>query len=125
MRNMSFFMTTQQIKNRTKSVTRRFGWWFLKPGDRIQACEKCQGLKKGEKINKLTVIAVVSAWPEPLDTITEADCIREGFPEMTPFEFTMMLVKHYGCDTKTTVNRIEFKYVKGRNGKNHKTKRLS
>jgi len=50
MRNMSFFLTTDQIRNKTKTVTRRDGWLFLKPGDIVQACVKCQGLKKGEKI---------------------------------------------------------------------------
>ena len=52
MRNMSFTMTTRQIKNRSTTMTRRFGWWFLKPGDRIQAVEKGMGLKKGEKVKK-------------------------------------------------------------------------
>ena len=31
-RNMSFAMTTKQAKAKTKDVTRRFGWWFLKEG---------------------------------------------------------------------------------------------
>lgn len=35
MRNMSFALTTKQIINRTKTITRRFGWWFLRPGDKI------------------------------------------------------------------------------------------
>ena len=48
MRNMSYAMTTQQIIDETKDVTRRLGWADLRPGDRVQACEKCQGLKKGE-----------------------------------------------------------------------------
>jgi len=112
MRNMSFFMTTQQIIDETKFVTRRFGWWFLKVGDRIQACEKCQGLGKGGKIRRLKVIEVVSLRSEPLCDITWNDCVLEGFPDMSPFEFTLMLVKHYRCDTRTTVNRIEFRYVK-------------
>ena len=47
-RNMSFALTTKQIEDETKDVTRRNGWWFLKPGDQIWAVEKCMGLKKGE-----------------------------------------------------------------------------
>ena len=35
-RNMSFSMTTGPFRARTKTVTRRFGWWFLKPGDVVK-----------------------------------------------------------------------------------------
>ena len=34
-RNMSFSMITDQILCGTKTVTRRFGWWWLRPGDRL------------------------------------------------------------------------------------------
>ncbi len=112
MRNMSFFMTTEQIKNETKDITRRFGWWFLKPGDRVCAVEKGQGLKKGEKINRLKVIEIVSTRAEMLCSITKADCVREGFPELTPSHFVSMLCDHYGIYPKKIVNRIEFKYIK-------------
>lgn len=112
MRNMSFFMTTQQIEDETKTVTRRLGWWNLKPGDRIQACEKCQGLRLGEKINRLKVIEIVSTRRERLFEITEADCVLEGFPDLSPSAFTMMIMQHYGCGAGDSINRIEFKYVK-------------
>lgn len=108
---MSFFMTTDQIVAESKTVTRRFGWWFLKPGDKLQACEKCQGLGKGGKINRLKVIEVVSTSHEQLCDISASDCIREGFPDMTPKEFVIMLCEHYGCNPDKIVNRIEFKYV--------------
>ena len=49
MRAMSFMLTTEQMRNRSKSVTRRLGWNTLKPGDRIIAAVKCQGLGKGGK----------------------------------------------------------------------------
>ncbi len=111
MRNMSFAMTTEQFKNKTKTVTRRFGWWFLNPGDLVQGVEKCQGLKKGEKLSRLHVIETVSTRPEPLNAITKEDCIREGFPDFEPEDFVNMLVKKYGCSPTKTVNRIEFKYV--------------
>jgi len=112
MRNISFMITPEQIRNETKDVTRRVGWWFLKPGDLLQGCEKCQGLKKGEKIKHLKVIEVVSIRPEPLSAITPEDVVREGFPDMTTGEFMEMFCKsHKGCTAQTTVNRIEFKYV--------------
>ena len=46
---MSFMLTTNQIIDETKDVTRRNGWENLKPGDRLRAVEKAMGLKKGEK----------------------------------------------------------------------------
>ena len=39
-RNMSFMITKEQVRNRTKTVTRRLGWAFLKPGDIVNAVEK-------------------------------------------------------------------------------------
>ena len=110
-RNMSFQLTTQQVKNESKSVTRRFAWWFLKPGDVLNACEKCMGLKKGEKINKLKTIRVISTRKEPLSAITKEDCILEGFPEMEPQDFINMLTRHYKCEPDKPVNRIEFEYI--------------
>lgn len=91
-RNMSFMLTTQQIRNRTKTVTRRLGWWFLKPGDLLWACEKCQGLKKGEKMKRIALIQTVSSAPERLGGITQEECNKEGFPHLTPDEFVAMFI---------------------------------
>jgi len=110
-RNMSFAMTTDQVRNRTKTVTRRFGWWFLEPGDVVNAVEKAMGLKKGEKVKRLCQIGIVSAWSEPLNAITPDDVIREGFPGMSPDEFVAMLIKHYRCQPAEPCNRIEFEYL--------------
>ena len=51
-RNMSFSLTTDQVRNRTKTVTRRLGWWknkhgkrLLQVGDIVNACVKCMGLQ--------------------------------------------------------------------------------
>jgi Uncharacterized conserved protein len=111
MRNMSFAMTTSQVQARTKSVTRRFGWWFLEPDTEIRAVKKAMGLKKGEKVEELAVIRVVSTRKEPLNAITQDDVIREGFPDWTPEQFIAMLVEHYKVDPRKLVNRIEFEYV--------------
>ena len=62
-RNMSFMLTTEQIRNRTKTVTRRLGWQFLKTGDVLNACVKCQGLKPGETVERLCQIRVTSVPP--------------------------------------------------------------
>lgn len=112
MRNMSFSMTTPQFIDGSKDVTRRFGWRFLKPGDRVQAVEKAMGLKKGEKIKKLGVIEIVSVRAEPLFSITEDDCRREGFPDFLPGNFVDMMQDHFpGLEPDATVNRIEFKRI--------------
>ncbi len=112
-RNMSFSMTTEQFKNRTKTVTRRFGWRFLKRGDIVCGVEKAMGLRKGEKVKRLGLIRIVSVRTEPLCFITVEDCKKEGFPCMDPSDFVEMLRDHYGPKVSdlTPVNRIEFEYV--------------
>lgn len=111
MRNISFMLTTQQIRDRTKTVTRRLKWLNVKVGDRLQGCEKCQGRKAGEPLVKLAVVEVVSVRRESLDAIDQADVIREGFPNLTPAEFVQMFCDNMKCDHFVLVTRIEFKYV--------------
>lgn len=110
-KNMSFMLTTEQIKNRTKTVTRRSGWVFLKPGDIVNAVEKGQGLKKGEKIKHICQIRILSIRSEPLNIITKEECIKEGFPAMSPEDFINMYRDHNRVFAYTHVNRIEFEYV--------------
>ena len=114
MRNISFMLTTKQIENRTKTVTRRLGWWDVEPGKMLQAVEKGMGLKRGEKVRKLAEICVVYAIPQRLGDITQEDVALEGFPEMTPDQFVEMFCKAHaskGITGNTIVNRIEFEYV--------------
>ena len=123
--NISFFLTTEQIRNSTpdnilKDVTRRIGWKNLKAGQILMACVKCQGLKKGEKIEKIRPIRVKSATTEELQVIMHypyrnkckrSEMEREGFPEMCSLEFIDMFTKEMNCNRDTTVTRIEFEYV--------------
>lgn len=111
-RNMSFSLTTNQVKASIKTVTRRLGWDSLRPGDLVNACEKAMGLRRGETVNKLALIRVVAARREPLAAITRPDVRWEGFPEMTPGEFIAMFCAHNRCTLDTQVNRIEFEYVR-------------
>lgn len=76
MRNMSFSLTTKQFIDGSKTVTRRLGWKFLKPGDRVMACEKCQGLKKGEKVKRLGEIEIINVTRERLDCIAKPECVH-------------------------------------------------
>ena len=111
-RSMSFALTTAQVLDRTKTVTRRYGWGNLKPGDVLWAVEKCMGLKKGEKVNRLALIEIVSVRTEPLKEITKEDCIKEGFPHFEPADFILLIMKTYPKKMASDpINRIEFKYL--------------
>lgn len=109
--NMSFFMTKRQMHARTKTVTRRLGWWKVKAGQVIYATEQGQGLKKGQRVQYIALIRVVSARNERLCDITQAEVIREGFPEMSPAEFIAMFCQHHGIKPRRVVRRIEFQFV--------------
>ncbi|HOR98096.1 MAG TPA: ASCH domain-containing protein [Kiritimatiellia bacterium] len=116
MRNMSFSLTTAQVRAQTKDVTRRIGWADLKPGERLMAIEKGQGLKKGEKVRRITVIECVSNRKEMLCAITPHEVLREGFPDMSPADFVEMFCRANKCGPRDYVNRIEFRYVEVRHG---------
>ena len=117
-RNISFFLTTDQVRKGTKTVTRRNGWEFIKTGDILNACVKCQGLKKGEKIQKIRQIRIISSQWDSLNTITQEDVIKEGFPDWTPEQFIDMYCKHNHIKPEDMVNRIEFEYVEDEFGEN-------
>ncbi len=110
MKNISFFMTQPQIISKTKTQTRRFGWKTLKVGDELQGVKKCQGLKKGEKIEQLCLIKITAIRVEPLNAITKSDCIKEGFSDYEPIDFVNMIVKHYGCEPDAVIRVIDFEY---------------
>ena len=137
MRNMSFMLTMTQVRRSfdavrrarrnlladifitlEKDVTRRDGWEFLQVGDRLAACEKCQGLGKGGKIVKLGEIIVTDVRREPLRRMLDeaeygrAECAREGFPDMTPEQFVAFFCKgHKGISPDSIITRIEFAYA--------------
>jgi hypothetical protein len=112
-RNISFSMTADKIRDRTKTVTRRLGWTFLKPGTVLNACVKCMGLRKGEKIERICQIKVVSVRREFLYQIGLEDdgVAKEGYPEMRPIEFIRKFSDAMNCHSRTRVTRIEFEYV--------------
>lgn len=123
-RNISFALTTRQFRARQKDVTRRNGWLWVEPGDVLNAVEKCQGLKKGERVKSLGLIRVVGVRRERLDEISNrpgygaAECIREGFPDLTPAQFVAMYCKANPCTGgETIITRIEYDYVDGGDGK--------
>ena len=111
MRNISFSMTTDQILNQFKTVTRRLGWKFLKVGDVLQPIEKGQGLKKGEKVKRIgPPIRVVDVRREALMAISYQDILREGFT-FDRLAFIEMFCKANKCNPHTIITRIEFEYL--------------
>lgn len=123
-RNMSFALTTEQVRYKVKTVTRRLGWKNLKVGDIVQPVVKCMGLKKGEKVEKIGgPIKVVSVRREPLNAILDEndasygwnETIKEGFQRTfyeRPYEFVKFFCStHNGCDGDTEITRIEFRYL--------------
>lgn len=116
MRNMSFMLTVPQMEDRTKTVTRRLGWDFLRGtrGQIVMAVEKGQGLKKGDKVRRLYPIEILYVTGEQLCLLTEdidygySELLREGFPNMHPWEFVQFFCKTHHCTPFTIVNRIEF-----------------
>ena len=121
MRNISFALTTEQFKARTKTVTRRLGWATLGPGDELMGCRKCMGLKPGEKIERLGKIRVVSVRREPLKAMTDdldygfAECDREGFGDHStlrwPSAFVEFFCSTHACKPDEIVTRIEYEYL--------------
>lgn len=122
MRNMSFALTTDQIMEGTKTVTRRLGWINLKPGQQIRPVRKCMGLRPGEKIDVLRdPLTVISVRREPLRAMTDdvdygfIECAREGFENHPDYQWpsqfvAMFCATHKGCTPDTIVTRIEFAY---------------
>jgi hypothetical protein len=116
MRNMSFIMTTDAFRSGEKTVTRRLGWWGLKPGDRFMGIKQGQGLKKGEHVIRLHPAEVISTRFECLENITIRDLPLEGFPDMTTEDFIQRFMEHNAAKCKkdgrrTLVNRIQFKHL--------------
>lgn len=123
MQNMSFMLTTLQMRKRIKRVTRRMGSWKkLRPGDLLCAVEKGMGLKRGEKIRRICTIRVVSVREEPLRAMIDdpdyglSECVQEGFEDHPSLKFPDQFVEffcrsHRGCTPGSLVTRIEFEYV--------------
>lgn len=109
---MSVSLTEQAVVERRKTVTRRLGWTFLKPGDRLTLVRKSMGRKPGEPLVRLAEVEVVSVNREPLEFIDLDDIRREGFPDWGWGEFVRFFVaSHKGCREWTEVTRIEWRYL--------------
>lgn len=110
-RLMSVAFTEQAVRDRTKTVTRRKGWTFLRPGDRLTLCRKVMG-RQGAPLVRVAEVEVVAVNREPLDVMTYEEVAREGFPGMSPKEFVQrFFVDAQGISADAEVTRIEWRYL--------------
>lgn len=116
MRNMSFQRTSEQMRARAMTVTRRLGWRDLERGEVVQAVGQTRGLPKGSKVEKLGVIRVVAVRREPLSRLMQdrygrLEAAKEGYPGLSGRELVERFVASTGCTRSTVVTRIEFEHV--------------
>ncbi len=109
---MSFSATTEQMYNRTKTVTRRGvnTWENLQTGDRLLAIEKGMGLAKGEKQVIIGVIEIVNNSVEPLGLVDDEEARREGFETLDQFK-TVWANLNGGWHDDGLARRISFRHV--------------
>lgn len=120
MRNMSFALTTSQIMEGTKTVTRRLGWLHAKPGQQLRPVRKSMGLRPGEKLEVLRdPLTIVDVRREPLRAMLDdldyglRECELEGFGAHPDYRWpsafvAMFCATHKGCTPETMVTRLEF-----------------
>jgi hypothetical protein len=114
-RLMSVALTEQAVRDRAKTQTRRLGWAYLKPGERLTLVRKAMGRKRPdgtvEPLVRICNVEVVDARREQLDSITPEDCAAEGFPQFTPQQFVEFFCEHMRCTPDTWVTRVTWQYL--------------
>jgi hypothetical protein len=110
-RLMSVALTTEQVRQRSKTVTRRAGWRMLAAGDQLTLCPKVRGRRRGDPLERIVTVDVISVRRERLDSITPPDIVAEGFPGMTVTEFVEFFCStHRGVSPQDEVTRIQWAY---------------
>lgn len=128
-RLMSVAYTEDAVRARTKTVTRRKGWWvnrrgdrILLPGQQLTLCRKVMGRKAGEPLERIVDVEVVDVRRERLGVLLGCDAdgrqygrgevAREGFPGMDPAEFVRrFFTDAQGIHPDHEVTRIEWRYL--------------
>ncbi|WP_235661553.1 hypothetical protein [Mycobacteroides abscessus] len=107
---MSVALTTQAVRDRAKTQSRRDGWLGLTAGDRLALCPKYRGVRREDR-ELITIVDVLSVRREPLSAITAGDVLAEGFPAFTPAEFVAFFCRtHRGVRPDSVITRIEWAY---------------
>ena len=112
-RNMSFKFTETQMRERTKFVTRRNGWEDAEVGEILNACVQCQGLKKGQTVQRICQIRVTEVRREPLNAMIGEylECMLVGFPLWSTGDFVQFYCKANKCKPDKIITRIRFEYL--------------
>lgn len=114
---MAVALTEDAVRRREKTVTRRVGWWFLRPGDRLTLVRKSMGRRRAdgtvEPLVRLAEVEVVTVNREPLAAIPLADVAREGFPAWSTWHFIRFFCENMRVTPDTEVTRIEWRYLDG------------
>jgi hypothetical protein len=122
---MSVALTAQAVVERRKTVTRRLGWTFLKPGDRLTLCRKVQGRRRRdgtvEPLVRLAEVEVLSVRRERLINITAPEVRKEGFGHWIDelgrhgarVKFLDFFCNAMHVGRATFVTRIEWRYLDG------------
>ncbi|MGN2634595.1 hypothetical protein ACTD5D_30940 [Nocardia takedensis] len=111
-RLMSVSLTEDQVRARTKTVTRRTGWLHLQPGTRLTLCRRVMGRRRGEPLVRIVDVEVTNVRRERLDLITTDDVHAEGFPDMSSPDFVDFFCRtHTGCTPQTVITRIQWRYL--------------
>lgn len=115
---MSVAHTTEQVVARTKTETRRLGWWtdrngrrLLHPGDLLVLCRKVMGRRPGEPLDRLALVEVLAVRREPLDTITDEEVAAEGFPAWDSDTFIEFYCDTFGIAPWDDVTVIRWRYL--------------
>lgn len=118
-RLMSVALTEAAVRARTKTVTRRLGWWtdkngrrLLRTGDQLTLCRKVMGRRTGEPLVRIAQVEVVDATRQQLliDN-TGHDAALEGFPDWTWWEFVRFFQREMRCSITQPVTRIEWRFL--------------
>lgn len=126
-RLLSVAFTEDAVRARTKTVTRRKGWWENKhgrrlvlPGDTLTLCQKVMGRKPGEPLIRICDVQVVDVRREPLATITQpgrGTLRRSAHLEARMEEGAREFVRRYftpqGIEISDLVTRIAWRYLDG------------
>lgn len=87
-RLMSVALTEQSVRDRTKTMTRRLGWWtdkngrrLLLPGDKLTLCPKVMG-RQGAPLERIVEVDVTDVYRQRLWDMPEGDVAREAVPDL-------------------------------------------
>lgn len=116
---MSVAFTADHVIARTKTVTRRAGWWrdkngrqLLHAGDKVTLCAKVMGRRNGEPLERLAEVEIIDVRRERLAHVDVAgELALEGFPYLSATEFIQRYFEPQGIHALDLVTRIQWSYL--------------